>query len=114
MIDFIFNALPLDSEKLIIGMDNFYNLALIETNDQNIILSDVIYLTNSNSEYLFKDIINQNTEILLLNEFKVCKNLQDILYAYRHFKEIGNRHNNIYINQFLSHFSEKYKGSLFS
>lgn len=62
-------------------MDNFYNLALIGTNNQNIILSDVIYSTNSNSEYLFKDIINHNAEILLLNEFKVCKNLQDILYA---------------------------------
>lgn len=114
IIDFISNALPIDSEKLIIGTDNLYNLALFGINDQNIIPLDAFNSSNSNPEYFLKDLINQNAEILLLNEFKICKNLQDVLYAYKHFKKIGNRHNNIYINQFLSHFSEKYKGSLFS
>lgn len=109
-IEFIFDSIPVDTEKAVIGIDKLRRICCIGTNDLRLFDWNFILRNLNQDEILLKHLLQQDIEISLFDEFYLCKNLDDVKSLISYYKNSPLRYKSIYVNQLLNFFFEKHKG----
>lgn len=109
-IEFIFDSIPEDSEKVVIGIDKIRRFCCIGTNDPRLFDWNFILRNSNQDEILLKHLLQQDIEISLFDEFYLCKNFDDVKSLISYYKNSPLRYKSIHVNQLLNFFFEKHKG----
>jgi hypothetical protein len=111
-IEIIFNALPMENEKIVIGIDTRDNLCYFGLNAQSIDFFSEINFDNLSGEYLIKKIAAENLEILLLDNNYICNDLIDVKSIYNKYKFSQSKYHSNYIHNLFNHLTDNYRNLL--
>lgn len=106
-LDFTFNSIPEDSEKIILFVDEKNVINGFATNESKFSLIDILLKPFKNYDLLIRKILSLDAEIQVINEFNSCTTINDLISVYYDFKKQGQKQNSLYINQFFNHFSKQ-------
>lgn len=111
-IETIFNALPLENEKIIIGVDRRDTLCYIALNAPKIDVFSELDFEDLTGEYLIKKLAVENTEILLMDDTCICYDLSDVKSIYNKYRFIQSKYHSNYIYNLFNHLNENYRSIL--
>jgi len=111
-IESIFNALPSESEKIIIGTDRRDNVCYIGMSMPKKSNLNELKLENVSGEYLLKHFSNEEIEILLQADSDICFDLTDVKTIYNKYKSTQQKFLGSYTHNLINHLTENYKNIL--
>ncbi len=112
LIESIFNSIPLDSEKIVIGLNKNDKVCFVGLNSPKIELFKNLKGNDLQGEYLIKKATYENAEIQIYDNANICTNIEDVKELYRLYKLSSNKH---YSAQYIACFNyliENYKSLL--
>ncbi len=109
-IEFIFDSIPVDTEKIVLGLDRTKRVCCIGTNDLRLLDWNFILRNLNEDEILLKHLLQQDFEISLIDEFNICRNIEDVKSLLSYYKNSSLKYKSIYVNQLLNYFLDRFKG----
>lgn len=109
-IEFIYDSIPIDTEKIVLGLDKTKRVCCIGTNDLRLLDWNFILRNLNEDEILLKHLLQQDVEISLIDEFNVCRNFEDVKSLLSYYKNSPLKYKSIYVNQLLNYFLDRFKG----